>query len=308
LDIKTVSIVGLGALGVMFGNHLSAAMPRDDLRIVADGARIERYRHNQIYCNGIPCDFNFLASDENCSPADLLIFSVKFNDLPQAIKAAKNQVGSETIILSLLNGISSERIIARTFGAEKVLYSTAQGMDAVKVGNRLEYQHMGTICFGTGGKRDEKVDAVARFFDKTALPYEAAEDMHRRMWGKFMLNVGVNQSAAVFGCGYGGLQTEGSARDTMIAAMREVVVLSERENIGLTEADIDYWLGILAGLNPLGKPSMQQDLEAGRRSEVGLFSGTVLELGEKHGLSFPVNRMLYDKIHAAESGFRPAIT
>ena len=118
-----------------------------------------------------------------------------------------------------------------------------------------------------------------------------------------MLNVGVNQAVAVYECDYGGIQKEGPARDAMISAMKEVIVLSEKEGVCLTQADMDYWLRVLGGLNPLGKPSMRQDLEAGRHSEVELFAGTVLALGKKHDLPCLTNQMLYDKIIEMESHF-----
>lgn len=205
--------------------------------------------------------------------------------------------------MSLLNGISSEEIIGQTVGSEHMIYSTAQGMDAVKIENKLTYQHMGNICFGSLTEHDEKVDRVARFFDKTDLPYEIAKDIRRKLWGKFMLNVGINQSAAVYGCGYGGLQENGEARETAISAMKEVIALSEKEGINLTMTDLNYWLSVLDAVSPQGKPSMQQDMEAKRLSEVGLFSGTVLELGKKHKMTFPTNQMLHDRIESAESKY-----
>lgn len=305
MEIKTVSIVGLGALGVLFGNRISENMQKGGLRIVADGARIDRYRRDGVFCNGKRCDFHYVTPDEDCGPADLLIISVKFGDLDGALEAAKNQVGPDTVIISLLNGISSEGIIGEAFGADKVLLSVAQGMDAVKTGNRLTYKNMGMICFGAikPGEQEERVEAVRRFFEKTGVPHEVVSDMRKKLWGKFMLNVGVNQAVAVFECDYGGIQKEGRARDAMIAAMKEVLVLSEKEGVPLTQSDLDYWLRVLDGLNPDGKPSMRQDLEAKRRSEVELFSGTVLALGKKYGIQCPVNRMLYDRIKAMESGF-----
>lgn len=305
MEIKTVSIVGLGALGVLFGQRLSENMPKENLRIIADSDRIAKYRRENIYCNGVPCSFNYISTEEPASPSDLIIFAVKYNDLPAAIRAAENHVGKETTILSLLNGISSEELIGKAFGSEKVLYSVAQGMDAVKVGNSLNYKNMGMICFGTDreGKNKARADAVKSFFEKVHIPHELVFDMHTRLWGKFMLNVGVNQTVAVFEGDYGDIQKQGAARDTMIAAMREVIILSKAENVNLSQTDLDYWLSILDGLNPRGKPSMRQDLEARRFSEVELFSGTVLSLGKKHGLNFPVNQMLYDKIKAIESSF-----
>lgn len=306
MEIKTVSIIGLGALGILFGNHLSHHMLKDDLSIIADSERVNKYKSEHVYCNKEICDFNYVTPEVNCSPADLVIFSVKFEGLSNAIKAVENQVGPNTIIISLLNGISSEKIIGKAFGMDNILYSVAQGMDAVKIGNKLTYEHMGMICFGdikSGIFPSEKVKAVARFFEKVALPYEVDVDMKKRLWGKFMLNVGVNQAVAVYECDYGGILKEGPARDTMISAMKEVLILSEKENVCLTQADLDYWLRVLEGLSPQGKPSMRQDLEAKRKSEVELFAGTVLSLGKKHGLFFPTNQMLYDKIKEMESRF-----
>lgn len=305
MEIRKVSIIGLGALGILFGNRLSEGMPKDDLRIIADKSRIVKYMKEQVYCNGKQCNFNYMTPEELCEPADLLIFAVKYSGLKDAIKAVKNQVGEHTIIISVLNGITSEAIIEQTYGMDKVLYCVAQGMDAVKVGNKLTYDHMGMLCFGERepGIMSQRVKRLAEFFEKMQVPYEAVTDMNRRQWGKFMLNVGVNQTVAVFESNYGETQREGKARNTMISAMREVMVLSEKEGINLTEEDLNYWLGVLAKLSPQGKPSMRQDMEARRYSEAELFAGAVLELGKKYGVPTPVNKELYDRIKFVESQY-----
>jgi len=305
MEIKKVSIIGLGALGILFGNHLSKIMPKEDLRIIADKDRIEKYETNHVYCNGKSCEFNYITPDESCEPADLVIFAVKYSGLKDAIKAVENHVGENTIIISALNGITSEAVIGKSYGMDKILYCVAQGMDAVKVDNKLTYNNMGMLCFGEGqiGVISEKVKKVADFFEKMQVPYEAVTDMQKRQWGKFMLNVGVNQTVAIYKCNYDEVQRETKARDTMILAMKEVMVLSEKEGINLTEEDINYWLRILNTLNPEGKPSMAQDMEAKRYSEVELFAGAVLELGKKHGISTPVNKELYDKVKFIESQY-----
>ena len=305
MKIRTVSIIGLGALGILFGNHLSKRMPKADLRIIADRDRIKKYESNHMYCNGEPCEFNFMTPEELCEPADLIIFTVKYDGLNDAIKAMKNQVGEQTIILSALNGITSEAVIGETYDMDKILYCVAQGMDAVKVGNKLTYENMGMLCFGEGqpGVISPKVKKVTEFFEKMKFPYQAVTDMNRRLWGKFMLNVGVNQTVAVYESNYGQIQKEGQARDRMISAMREVMALSEIKGINLNENDLNYWLEILSTLSPAGKPSMRQDLEAKRYSEVELFSGTVIKMGEKYCIPTPVNQQLYDKIKFVESQY-----
>lgn len=305
MEIKTVSIIGLGALGILFGNHLSKRMQKADLRIIADEDRIKKYESNHVYCNGEACEFNYMTPEQVCEPADLVIFTVKYDGLNDAIKAMKNQIGEKTIILSALNGITSEAVIGEVYGMDKILYCVAQGMDAVKVGNKLNYEHMGMLCFGDRepGIISPKVKAVAEFFEKMEVPHEAVTDMNKRLWGKFMLNVGVNQTVAVYESNYGEIQKEGEARDTMISAMREVMALSEKKGINLTEDDLNYWLKVLRTLSPSGKPSMRQDLEARRFSEVELFSGTIIKMGKEYNVPIPVNQHLYDKIKFMESKY-----
>lgn len=305
MEIKKVSIIGLGALGILFGSHFAKRMPKEDVRIIADRKRIDKYKEEHVYCNGELCDFHYVTPEEPCEPADLLIFTVKYEGLHDAIQAVQHHIGKDTIILSALNGITSEGIIGQVYGLDRILYSVAQGMDAVKVGNKLTYDHLGMLCYGDQkpGMISEKVKTVAAFFDKIDFPYEIDTNMNKRLWGKFMLNVGVNQTVAVYKSNYGEVQREGEARETMIAAMREVITLSEYEGINLSEADLNYWLSVLATLSPEGKPSMAQDLEARRYSEVALFAGAVLEMGQKHRVPTPINKKLYDSIKSIESTY-----
>ena len=85
--------------------------------------------------------------------------------------------------------------------------------------------------------------------------------------------------------------------------MREVILLSEMEGVNLTELDLEYWLKILGTLNPHGKPSMRQDVEAMRKSELELFAGTVLEYGKKHGVETPVNKSIFEGITELEKSY-----
>ena len=304
MKIRTVSIIGLGAVGAMLAKYFSDKLPINNVRVITNQSRMQRYKENGIYCNGERYNFNYVLPEEE-GPADLLIFCVKFNQLQAAIQDARHQVGDHTIIISALNGISSEEIIGETFGMEKMLYCVAQGMDAVKIENQVNYQDMGMLCFG---ERDNtiwntKVTAVAEFFDTIEFPYEVPRDMDQRMWGKFMLNTGVNQTVAVFSTNYGGIQVEGEPRNVMIAAMREVISLSEKVGINLSESDLTYWLDVLAKLNPLGMPSMRQDMAASRKTEVGLFSGTVILLGKQYHVPTPINEWLYEKVEEMEKGY-----
>jgi 2-dehydropantoate 2-reductase len=305
MKIKTVSLIGLGAIGILYAHQLAKSMAKENLRIVADRGRIARYQRDGIFINDARCDFNYVPSDEQCPPSDLVLIAVKYNGLNDAIKAIENHVGPDTIILSLLNGISSEAHISAAYGADKVLPCIVFGMDAVKTGAEMTYHNKGFISFGDfkPGTVSDKVSAVGSFFEKTGIPYEISEDMQKKQWSKFMLNAGCNQATAVYLCNYAGIQKDGLYRDLMISAMEEVAVLAEKEGIALTREDIAYWCHIIDGLTPGAKPSMQQDVEAARYSEVEMFGGTILELAARHGIQVPVNRMLYEKIKAIENTY-----
>jgi len=303
VEIQKVSIIGQGALGVLFAQMLRQSMDKENLKFIADMSRIERYRLEGVFSNGERCDFAYVSPDIAGETDDLIMFAVKATGLCGAIEAIRNRVGENTVILSMLNGISSEQLIADHYGWDKVILCVAQGMDAVKIGNRLSYSNMGLLCIGDreNGMVSEKVRRVERFFKAHGFPHEVDEDMKKRMWGKWMVNVGVNQTLAVRGGSYRDIQNEGETRDAMLSAMREVIALGRKADVGLDEKDLPYWLNILGKLDPDGKPSMLQDVEAKRKSEVELFSGTVIKMGREHGVPTPVNELLYRKIIEMEN-------
>jgi 2-dehydropantoate 2-reductase len=302
--IKTAAIVGLGALGILYGHRMNKTLLAGTLKIVADQRRIKQYKSKGVYCNGELCAFDYV-TPEQAEPVDLVMVSVKQPGLAGAMEAMAGAVGENTIILSLLNGISSERILAERFGRDKLLMCVAQGMDAVREGQSLRYTQMGWLVFGDmdPGPPSESAQGVAAFFESADVPIILADDMPRRQWSKFMLNVGVNQVLAAFGGRYRELLVPGSKQDMMLGAMREVMALAGKEGIALSEEDIAGWMKVLATLSPDGKLSMQQDVEARRKSEVELFAGTVIGLGRQHGMPTPVNEALYKRILEIEQDY-----
>ncbi|HHV98634.1 MAG TPA: ketopantoate reductase family protein [Clostridiaceae bacterium] len=306
MEIKRISIIGMGALGVLYGDFFTQKLGKQHVEFVADEKRIEKYKREGVFCNGVQCDFNVVNEEEMGKPADLLVFAVKSTALDSAIKTARNKVSKDTIILSLLNGISSEEIIGQVYGMDKMLYCVAQGMDAVKIGNELKYTQMGKICIGIMDEdedRKKKLQAVVDLFDRTGLPYTLETDIKHRLWSKFMVNVGVNQAVMIYEGTYATVQRPGEARELMIAAMREVMMLAEKENVKITEKDLDEYVNLIDRMNPNGMPSMRQDGLARRKSEVELFAGTVLALAKKHGISTPVNQKIYDTVRLMESKY-----
>lgn len=304
--IETVALIGLGAIGASYLARMSEKVPANSIRVVASGERARRYRENGVFVNGEQYFFPVYGPDDETGPADLVIFSVKYNQLAQAIVDAKKQIGPDTIVLSLLNGVSSEREIADAYGADHVLLASVIKIAATRTGDRTVSSKAGVIQFGDADRTDEYSDDVKRvkdFFDRTGIAYELHEDMKRTLWKKFMLNVGMNQTSAVLRFPYGLMQRVEPARAITIAAMEEVVSLAVREGVELTKEDIRDVMARMDGFPPDGKTSMLQDVESLRPTEVGMLGEAVVALGRVHAVSTPVNEMLSRLIRAIEESY-----
>ena len=297
MSLKSIDIVGLGALGVMYADFFTKTLGKENVRVLADKERIERYKKEKITFNGEVCDFQYCDAAKESRPSELMLFAVKYGALETAMKESAHLVGENTILLSVLNGIRSEEDLGQKFGREKVVHCIAQKMAAMKEGNAAFCTNKGELAIGVlDGGREENLTAVKELFDRTGFAYSCPEDMRHALWGKLLCNVGVNQTVSLFEGTYRSVQQDGEAREMMKAAMRETILVANAEGINLSEKDLAQWVSVIDGLNPDGEPSMRQDSKAGRKTEVVLFAGTICELGKKHGIATPVNDQFLEKI------------
>ena len=188
------------------------------------------------------------------------------------------------------------------YGMEKLVYAVALGIDAVRVENRVTYTTEGKLIFGEWENTifTDRVEQLQTLFDRAGIVHETPPDMIQVLWRKFMINVGVNQVSAVLRAPYGVFQKSKEAREVMEEVMREVIAVAEKVPVKISEEDIKDWNGILFGLGPEGKTSMLQDVEAGRKTEVEMFAGKVIELGERYRVPTPVNHTLLKLIKVIE--------
>ncbi|HWR12063.1 MAG TPA: ketopantoate reductase family protein [Rectinemataceae bacterium] len=303
--IRSALIVGAGAIGAAVASLLYDANP-DAVALCATGARRERYLRDGFIINDKRYAFR-LADPQADAPYDLIIVSVKSDALSGAIEDMRPYVGPDTTILSLLNGISSEEILRAEFGAGKVPLAIIIAIDALRVGNAVTFKSQGEIQFGYekdfGEASGDRTALVSRFFTAHNILHEISPDMTKVLWYKFMLNVALNQWSAILRGPYALFQESVSARELLSATMKEVIALSEALGKGLVLKDIDRVFATLDKLNGKGRTSMLQDVDAGRKTEVGAFAGVVVEKARECGVSAPINQFLLLAIKAIEDGF-----
>lgn len=298
-EIKTVHIIGLGAVGATYGSILYD-YDKNCVKVIVDSNRLPRYKEG-IVINKKRYFFDLQVPEDGVPKADLIILAVKGHDLQESIQSIAPFVGSDTIILSLLNGITSEDTLSQAFGRDKVLHGFCVAIDSLRENGEIVFSKSGKIVFGEYYPEVKgKAAPVARLFSKAGINYTISEDIRKEMWWKFMMNVGINQTSAVLRSPYGDYATIPEAQKLLYSVCREVIPLAEKEGISLSESDIDEYIRIVKGLTPYGKTSMLQDIEAGRKTEVESFALEVINLGKKYNIPTPLNEMLYLMIRVLE--------
>ena len=62
MQIKTVAIVGMGALGMLYGEHLNRVLPPGAVRFVMDEERFLRHQNDKYEVNGVEQSFTLQSS------------------------------------------------------------------------------------------------------------------------------------------------------------------------------------------------------------------------------------------------------
>ena len=119
MKIKKVAVLGAGAVGSYVIWGLSS---RNDIElgVIAEGERAERLKQNGCTINGKiyhPEVWNPGETDA----VDLLIVALKYGSLSAALESIQKVTSENTIIMSLMNGVDSEEIIAEKVGVEHLL-------------------------------------------------------------------------------------------------------------------------------------------------------------------------------------------
>ncbi len=302
-EIRTVSLIGLGAIGCFLASHLGPLMG-DNLRVIAGGSRRERLEQEGVMVNGVRHHFNIVSPEETCDQdyPDLAIIITKFPALSQALEDMRNQIGPDTLIMAPLNGVEAEEKVAAVFGWDNLLYSLAKVSVVMKDGCASFNPKAARIEMGE--KHNEtvspRVQAVKELFERSGIRTVVPEDMERAIWYKYMCNVSENQSAAVLGIPFGPRPASANAKSTRQQRMREVIAIAQKKGIDLSEKDMEKQASVLKDVPPKNKPSTLQDIEAGRKTEVEMFGGTIIRMGRELGVPTPYNEMFYHGIKVLE--------
>lgn len=297
--IKNIGIIGAGAVGSVLISHLFPAYP-DNFYLLATGNRADRMRTNGLSINDQTYK-PIVYSDESQNIAlDLLIVAVKSYSLESMMADIRPLIQKDTVILPLLNGITATERLQSYLPDNRIFYGVMIRTDAHRTGHKVYYTTPGEIQLGYAFNNPiaPEVAQVCGCLKNAGLNANIYEDMRRIQWRKWMLNTGGSQAAVEIGveCGY--FEQVEEIVEIIRLCIDEIVELARAENVNITSEDRDDIIQFLLGYPAHKKMSMLQDVEAGRPIEIEEYAGTVIRLGEKHGIPTPANRFIYLSITA----------
>ena len=307
MEIRKVALLGAGAIGgyMVWGMQNSL---KDNLVTVAEGTRAERLRKERMKINGEHYDLHVQSAAE-ASDADLLIVAVKYTGLKDAMAdivriAGRNSghtvSGNErTTVLSLLNGIDSEELIAEQIGWEPIV-NAYMTIVSHRTGNEIEIYHPegpDGLWYGDRNtpEKTEACEVLEQFFATTRLHTGFVPDILKRQWTKFIRNIAYNLPQAVLGTGLGAYS------DSEHALWYSMKLEEEGRKVAAA-------YGIEIGPLPRGsyrytpatRYSTLQDLDAKRPTEIDMFCGVLMKKAAEKGIQVPVAECTYHIIKALE--------
>ena len=296
MRINKVALLGAGAVGAYFIWGLSEKM-RDNFYVVAKGKRKELLEKNGIVINGKHYFLN-VKEPQELKDIDLILVSSKQDALSGMLDDIKCMVGEKTIVMSLLNGVTSEEMIGEVIGMEHILYSVMR-IASVRIGNEVSFHPEITAGVFVGEKgiseKTERVIAVEELFQDSGVRVTFMEDIIRDMWMKYAGNISQNLPQAVLGIGYGAYSDSEYVNFIASALWKEVVQVAKAKGISIEEE-----FRLFAGVKPEARFSTLQDLDAKRHTEIDIFAGEMVRMGKTLGIAVPYCEYTYHLIKSLE--------
>ena len=298
MEIKRVALLGAGAVGAYFIQGL-VNVPGIDFCVVAEGERRERLLQEGRKINGETVHFP-VCTPEEARGCDLLLVAVKYAALPEALPAISEiAVPGVTTVMSLLNGVDSEEIIAEKIGMDPIVHAYMV-IASERVGNSIRFDPEVTkgLVFGEAGTQDKtpRCTAIETLFASSRVRARFVPDIQRQQWGKFCRNLSYNIPQAILGVGIGAFADSDHVRAVSEALESEVIAVGAAYGVDVPRIDRLF----NTRYSKKNRYSTLQDLDAKRHTEVDMFCGVLMKKAEAKGLSVPTAATCYHLIRALE--------
>ncbi len=302
--VLDVVVLGAGAMGCLFGARLA----RGGHRVVLVDVRADQL--DAINANGLTLEADdgvAMVRPRACRPEEarevarlVIVFTKAFHSAA-ALAAARAVIGPDTWLLSLQNGLGHVEVMrAHADDAHIIVGTTTFPADLVGPG-RVRTHGSGQLrIMAVAGGVSERLRALAAAFGGCGLDTEIEPDVFVSIWEKLAFNCAMNALAAVSGLTVGGMGSTAEGRAIVDRVVGEVVAVARRKGIAAELSRVRDVVAMAFREHGDHKPSMLQDLLAGRPTEIDFINGAVVREAAGLGMSVPTTETLCDLVRLRE--------
>ena len=301
-----VVIMGAGAVGGYFGSALSKNGV--DVTFVARGQHLEHMKKYGLkidsYWGNFLVKSRFTDSLENIKKADLIIQATKLYSNSSALPLLKPVIGTNTVILTIQNGISSGEIISEYYDWEKVLQgATYIETEIIDPGYIQQTGSVAMIEFGEkDGKISDRCLTVKEILDVDGIQVNISKDISSTLWIK-MVSVGAIGTLATAARSSLVEMISGEfGSESLKNIMEEIVAVGKSEGIQFPIGVVDEKFNSAIREAEEFKSSLQYDFNNHKPLELDDILGTVVRIAKKNDIPTPASTILMSVLEKYKKG------
>lgn len=303
-----IAIVGGGAMGGTFGTRLSNA--GHEVTVVdVDTDLVQAIKDDGIAVETadgtLQARPNATADPSAAGVQDVVLVFVKAQHTPSAAAAMVPMVGPGTAVASLQNGWGNADVIAMHVPPEQLVVGVTYHSATVLGRGRVKHSGQGATFVGPYRGTDlGNANRVADALRSAGMDVTVTAEVRTEIWRKLVLNAATLPTAALTTLRAGELGVPGPMLDLVDALAAEAVAVARSQGLAIELEERIERIHATLERAGAGKPSMLQDAEAHRKTEVERINGAVVTAGETAGVAVPLNRAMLALIGGLERSWR----
>jgi 2-dehydropantoate 2-reductase len=231
---------------------------------------------------------------------ELLIFFTKAIHTAAAAQGVKHLFGPETWAMTVQNGIGNDDAIAAHIGRERLAIGmTNYSADLLGPG-QVATQGSGEIRMWAAEQPSRRIDEIATCLNDAGLICRADPDVRTAIWEKVTFNAAMNAVTAITRLPVGGLAEDPDARNLLARIVEEGSAVAHAAGHAIDPAHVWAVIDIAFTAHRQHKPSMLQDVLAGRPTEIDAINGAIVLQGRARGVPTPYNDALSSLVRVIE--------
>lgn len=291
---KKFLIVGPGAMGCLFAARLKLA-GFDVAVLDYKQSRANTLNTSGIFVKGVTGEYSVkmpgIIPGKLPFEPDFALFCVKSYKTEDAALALKPFLPQVSSIVTLQNGLGNFEILEKTFGKGRVCGGvTAEGATLLETG-KIRHAGQGDTIVGPTGA-GSPVPELVEALNKAGFNARSEQNVQGLIWGKLIINVGINALTAITGLKNGRLPEIKGTRSLLESAVKEAVKVAEAGNIELPYQDPIGRVIEVCKATSGNIASMLQDVLNKRITEIDFINGAIVREGKALNIPTPVNETL----------------